>query len=74
MTFDLLSELDPVGVCEGAGLLIDVVDVQNLTHKPDHLLGLVERRGRHYTNAQNTLTHFKSILNTKPIPKIDVFM
>ena len=46
-TFNLLGELDPVGVCEGAWLLIDVVDVQDLTHELDDGLGLVEGCGRH---------------------------
>lgn len=47
-TFDFFGELDPVGVCERSGLLVYVVDVQDLTHELDHRLGLVESRGRYY--------------------------
>ena len=46
-TFDFFGELDPVGVCERSGLLVYVVDVQDLTHELDHWLGFVEGRGRH---------------------------
>lgn len=41
-TFDLFGELDPVGVGQGAGLFVNVVDVQDLTHELDHWLGFIE--------------------------------
>lgn len=46
-TFDFFGEFDPVGVCERARLLVDVVDVQHFTHELDDGLGLVEGSGRH---------------------------
>ena len=52
LTFDLFGELDTVGVCEGAGLLVDVVDVQDLAHELDDRLGLVEGRGGHWQRTQ----------------------
>lgn len=44
-TFDLFGKLDPVGVGEGARLLVNVVDVQDFTHELDHRLGLIKRCG-----------------------------
>lgn len=41
-----------MGVGEGAGLLVDVVDVQDLAHELDDRLGLVEGRGRHCQRTQ----------------------
>lgn len=41
-TFDLFGKLDPVRVCKGAGLLVNVVNVQDLTHKLDDRLGFVK--------------------------------
>lgn len=48
-TFDFFGEFNPVGVGQGSWLLINVVDVQNLTHKLDYRLGFVKRSCRHYT-------------------------
>lgn len=45
-TFNFFGELDPVRVCEWAGLLVDVVNVQHFTHELDNWLGLVESCGR----------------------------
>ena len=53
-TFDLFGELDSVWVCERTWLLIDIVDVQDLTHELDHRLGLIERCGRHCRTEQRT--------------------
>lgn len=44
-TFDLFGELHPVGVGEGTRLLVDVVNVQNLTHELNDRLGFVEGCG-----------------------------
>lgn len=46
-TFDLFGELDPVGVGERAGLLINVVYVQDLTHELYDRLGFIKRCGRY---------------------------
>lgn len=54
-TSDLFGEFDPVGVRQGAWLLINVMDVQNLTHELDHRLGFVERRGRHYSQHKHII-------------------
>lgn len=44
-TFDLFGKLDPVGVGEGARLLVNVVNVQDFAHELDHRLGLIKRCG-----------------------------
>lgn len=44
-TFDLFGELNPVRVSKGAGLLVNVVNVQDLTHKLDDRLGFVKSCG-----------------------------
>lgn len=52
-TFDLFGELDPVGVCERAWLLVNVVNVQNLTHELNDWLGFVESCGWHWNNKMS---------------------
>ena len=44
-TSDFLRELDPLGVGERLPLVLDVSDVEDLAHKVDGGLGLVESRG-----------------------------
>lgn len=44
-TSNLLGELDTLRICEGFGLLIDVLDVQDFTHELDDRLGSVEGSG-----------------------------
>lgn len=45
LTFDFFGELDSVGIGERAGLLVNVVDVQDLTHELDDWLCFVKGRG-----------------------------
>jgi len=56
-TFDLFGELDPVRVGERPGLLVNVVDVQDLAHELDDGLGFVESCGWHWkeTGGEQTL-------------------
>ncbi len=46
-TSDLFGEFDSMGISKRSRLLVDVVDVQNLTHKRNHRLSFVECSGRH---------------------------
>ncbi len=46
-TFNLLGEADPLRVSEGLGLLVDIANVQNLTHELNYRLSFVEGRGGH---------------------------
>lgn len=45
LTFDFFGEFHPVRVGEWAGLLVNVVNVQNLTHELDDGLSFVEGCG-----------------------------
>lgn len=44
-TFDLFGEFNSVGVGERARLLVNVVNVQDLTHELDDWLGFIKRCG-----------------------------
>lgn len=44
-TFDLLGETHSLRVCQGLWLLVNVPDVQHLTHELNYRLGFVERGG-----------------------------
>ena len=44
--FDLLGKLNPLGVCEGLPLIIDVADVKDFTHEVNYWLSLVKCRSR----------------------------
>lgn len=64
-TFNFFGELDPVRVCEWAGLLVDVVNVQHFTHELDDWLGLVESCGRHCRMTQrHELVHTMTCCTT----------
>lgn len=55
-TFDLFGKLDPVRVCKGAGLLVNVMNVQDLTHKLDDRLGFVKSCSWHWKNTGQTVS------------------
>lgn len=60
-TFDLFGELDPVWVGKGARLLVNVVNVQDFTHKLDDRLGFVKSCGRHWKNTGQTASFDESV-------------
>lgn len=42
LTSYLLGEFDALGVCQGFGLFVDVLYIQDLAHELDHRLSTVE--------------------------------
>ena len=56
-----LGEFDALGVREGLGLLVDVLDVQHLTHEFYDRLGPVERRGRHWGERREASSTHQSV-------------
>ena len=53
-TLDLFGEFDALRVDQRPFLLVHVAHVQDLAHKLNHRLGLVERRGRHCRAHRHT--------------------
>jgi len=61
LTFDFFGEFDPVRVCEGAWLLVDVVNVQHFAHELDDWLSLVEGGGGHCRKKDKKIISYTKI-------------